>query len=105
MYHHVQAPQASIRAFNLPLLSLSLSGLLEDPSGLLTGCLEVMRGYQTLSPSQFLQADFNPVRLLPSLAHLATDRATPVPPSVLTATLRLLEEIPSDLFKWQQQVT
>jgi hypothetical protein len=81
------------------------AGLLEDPSGLLTGCLEVMRGYQTLSPSLFLQADFNPVRLLPSLAHLATDRATPVPPSVLTATLRLLEEIPSDLVKWQQQVT
>ncbi|CAI8045559.1 Nucleolar pre-ribosomal-associated protein 1, partial [Geodia barretti] len=86
-----------------PQHRLDNAGLLEDPSGLLTGCLEVMRGYQTLSPSQFLQADFNPVRLLPSLAHLATDRATPVPPSVLTATLRLLEEIPSDLFKWQQQ--
>ena len=98
-----------------PLLPSSLA-LLED-SSLLSLCLTVMRGYQRLSPSLFVQADFNPAKLLPSLSQLQATATTSSScgktsvlsghlgnPAVLEATLRLLEEAPSDYFKWKQQV-
>ena len=84
------------------MFSLLFDTELAESSSLLALTLEVMQGYQKLSPSIFAQVDFNVAKLLPSPRH--GDKTERCDPEVVVPTLRLLLDAPPDSLKWQQQV-
>lgn len=75
---------------------------LSESSSLLVLTLEVMKGYQKLSPTIFAQVDFNVAKLLSPLSWV--DRTDQCDPEVVIPTLQLLLDAPPDSLKWQQQV-
>lgn len=88
--------------FRIKCFFLYICTELTESSSLLVLTLEVMKGYQKLSPTIFAQVDFNVAKLLSPLCRV--DRTDQCDPEVVIPTLQLLLDAPPDSLKWQQQV-
>ncbi len=91
-WHTVTVSRTLNRIPTLPLIELQ-----ESPD-LLSVWLEVLRYYQTLSPTIFLVAGYNLTKLLPTVGGKG------IPSAVVMPTIQLLTEAPVGSIKWTQKV-